>query len=92
MKLPAGGLAACNRGNTKQSTTSWGDFDDDDWVPFWDLENTTTTTSVGDNITDEIDGVITRRKRELEKEEGLFGPLYSKNITIHYIHNITADL
>jgi len=95
MKLPAGGLAACNRGNTKQSTTSWGDFDDDDWVPFWDLENTTTTTSVGDNITDEIDGVITRRKRELEKEEGLFGPLYnfflssSKNIDIDVLEQFS---
>ena len=109
MKLPAGGLAACNRGNKGHTTTGWDDFEDDDWVPFWELDNSTledngtkensTTTSSLYNTIEEGSGIHydqneenARRKRELEREEGLFSPLYSKIKHLYYHHYVTQHL
>ena len=74
LKLPEGGLTACNRNDKNTVTESWGDFDDDDWVPYWELEANETTSNISTKESSTL-----RRKRELEKEEGLFAPLFSKN-------------
>lgn len=83
LKLPAGGLSACNRENTGKTTTGWGDFEEDDWAPFWEVGvndtelqwNETTINNRNDTENNQHDQ-NERKKRELEKEEGIFAPLF----------------
>eukprot|EP00092_Neocalanus_flemingeri_P006866 GFUD01007412.1.p1 GENE.GFUD01007412.1~~GFUD01007412.1.p1 ORF type:complete len:1065 (+),score=241.14 GFUD01007412.1:250-3444(+) len=90
LKLPAGGLTACKRGKAGQTTIGWDDWEEDDWVPFWEAGQNNTKinqkdakinksdTNVIENET-RIDHTETqeRKKREVdeEKSEGLFAPL-----------------
>ena len=90
LKLPAGGLSACNRNNKGQTTVEWGDWEDEDWVPFWEGNKNDTMVKQNETMDDqnemkvdqnEMDG---REKREVdeEEEEGIFAPLFSKIISL----------
>jgi len=84
LKLPAGGLSACNRNKNDQTTIDWGEWEDEDWVPFWELEQN--GTMGGDNGTlvelqeTELasNQLNERKKREVDAEdgEGIFAPLF----------------
>ena len=96
LKLPAGGLTACNRDTDGQTTTGWGDFEEDNWVPFWEVGQNDTLVGQNDTMDDQNDTIKNeinaelnetkeRRKRELEKEEGIFAPLFSKISYLSFI-------
>lgn len=71
LKLPAGGLSACNRENTGKTTTGWGDFEEDDWAPFWEVGindtelqwNETTINNINDTENNQHDQNEREKKR-----------------------------
>ena len=95
LKLPAGGLSACNRNKNDQTTIDWGEWEDEDWVPFWELEQN--GTMGGDNGTlvelqeTELasNQLNERKKREVDAEEGegIFAPLFSNKKNVLNVNN-----